>query len=145
MERLTRKDSKGWYINDQSVAYDERRRGKKIDLLAAYEDTGLTPEEVAELAQAKTDERLLVVPRKVGDTVWAIISPTNDFGLDLDKGQPEIFECTIGSISLYPAVGALFRLNHCGESIPLFFNYTDFGKTVFLTREEAEAALTKRG
>lgn len=51
MERLTHIDSKGWYINDQSIAYDERRRGKEIDLLAAYEDTGLTPKEIVALAE----------------------------------------------------------------------------------------------
>jgi len=41
-----------------------------IDRLAAYEDTGLTPEEVAELAQAKTDGRCVVLPCKVGDKVF---------------------------------------------------------------------------
>jgi hypothetical protein len=45
--------------------------GKAIDRLAAYEDTGLTPEEVAELAKAKADGRLMVLPCKVGDYLWA--------------------------------------------------------------------------
>lgn len=52
MNRLTRRDSKGWYIKDQSVAYDERRRGEEIDRLAAYEDTGLEPEEIVDLRRA---------------------------------------------------------------------------------------------
>lgn len=51
MERLTHKDSKGWYIHDQSIAYDECRRGEEIDLLAAYENTGRTPEEIVELEE----------------------------------------------------------------------------------------------
>ena len=51
MERLTHKDSKGWFIHDQSIAYDECRRGKEIDLLAAYENTGRTPEEIVALAE----------------------------------------------------------------------------------------------
>lgn len=51
MERLTHKDSKGWYIHDQSIAYDECRRGKEIDLLAAYENTGRTPEEIVKLTE----------------------------------------------------------------------------------------------
>lgn len=46
MERLTHIDNKGWYIDDQSVAFDERRRGKEINRLAEYEDTGLTPDEI---------------------------------------------------------------------------------------------------
>ena len=51
MERLTHKDSKGWFIHDQSIAYDECRRGKEIDLLAAYENTGQTPEEIVALVE----------------------------------------------------------------------------------------------
>ena len=51
MERLTHKDCKGWYIHDQSIAYDECRRGKEIDLLAAYENTGRTPEEIVALVE----------------------------------------------------------------------------------------------
>ena len=51
MERLTHKDCKGWYIHDQSSAYDECRRGKEIDLLAADENTGRTPEEIVALAE----------------------------------------------------------------------------------------------
>lgn len=46
MERLTHIDHAGWYVDDQSIAFDERRRGKDVDRLAAYENTGLEPEEV---------------------------------------------------------------------------------------------------
>jgi len=53
MERLTKKDKSGWYIDDPSVAYDGRRRGTSVDRLAAYEETGLEPEEVEMLAQTK--------------------------------------------------------------------------------------------
>ena len=88
MERLTQKDSKGWYIHDQSIAYDECRRGEEIDLLAAYEDTDLTPEEVKrmkeymqpftiqdmdrfrEIMRAEADGRLVILPCKVTDTVY---------------------------------------------------------------------------
>lgn len=52
MERMTHKDGKGWFIEDQSVAYDERRRGKVVDRLAAYEDAGLTPEEIERVLDA---------------------------------------------------------------------------------------------
>lgn len=49
------------------------------DRLAAYEDTGLEPEEITEYLNA-TDEyveaseegRLIVLPCKVGDTVWQV-------------------------------------------------------------------------
>lgn len=79
MERLTHFDKDGWYITDQSVAYDGRRRGEEINLLAEYEDTGLTPEEIQGLfrmdgesimakalrwKEAETEERLIVLPEK---------------------------------------------------------------------------------
>lgn len=38
MDRLTKKDKFGWYVDDQSVPYDEKRRGIEIDRLAAFED-----------------------------------------------------------------------------------------------------------
>lgn len=44
-QRLTHKDSEGWYIDDQSIHYDMRRRGEEINRLAAHEDTGLEPED----------------------------------------------------------------------------------------------------
>lgn len=88
MKRLTHIDHIGWYIEDESIAYDGRRRGLDVDRLAAYEDTGLEPEQVEhiknaligkaiaevqefdsipikrlqELAQAEKDGRLEVLP-----------------------------------------------------------------------------------
>ena len=38
--------------------------------LAAYEDSGLSPEEVQELAKAKADGRLVVLPCKIGEKVY---------------------------------------------------------------------------
>lgn len=52
MERLTHIDHIGWYIEDQSVAFDGRRRGRDVGRLAAYEDIGLEPEEVTAIKHA---------------------------------------------------------------------------------------------
>ena len=53
MERATHIDKDGWYINGANVVTvfhsgtgEIRMRGKDIDRLAAYEETGLEPEEV---------------------------------------------------------------------------------------------------
>ena len=101
--------------------------------LGAYEDTGLDPEEVdelakdwsdlctalgecggidalRELAEANKDGRLVVLPCKVGDTVY-ILRRTFD-GADV-VGETELWWTDIPQL----------------------------GKTVFLTREEAEKAL----
>ncbi len=45
---------------------------KTTDKLSAYEDTGLTPERVAELAAAERDGRLLELPCKVGDKIYRV-------------------------------------------------------------------------
>ena len=56
MERATHIDKDGWYINGANVATvfhsgtgEIRMRGKDIDRLAAYEETGLEPEEIEQL------------------------------------------------------------------------------------------------
>ena len=112
--------------------------------LKAYEATGLTPEEVTAirntldeyhkvadpLLRAQTDGRLVVLPCKVGDTVYILSG---------------------GKVSEWRAAGfAMLISNSCNHLTIHTENYreamvsrelSDFGKTVFITREEAEKAL----
>jgi len=135
---------------------DEGFCGPAIDRLAAYEDTGLEPEEIMGLCEmekrsrlakmlrweeAERAGRLVVLPCKVGDTVWAITSPVNIAGMASDNEELEIFECTVESISLYTASPTQFKLYYRGEFVAWYVTVSDFGKTVFMTQEEAEAAL----
>lgn len=101
--------------------------------LKAYENTGMTPEEIDELIHksygplhkrlgkwidAEKDGRLVILPCKVGDTVYAAE--------------------TAPIIPLYVAnVGVLLD----GEDGCDWEYMENIGKTVFLPREEAEAAL----
>ncbi len=114
--------------------------------LAAYEDTGLSPAEVAELAQAKADGRVVVLPVSVGDTVY------------VDKGV------TVKSAEgwrtkriLFVGKVVSFRKNGNGVFLKIRFSFMEgsksymrsyvvsaIGKTIFLTREEAEKALKER-
>ena len=122
-----------------------------VELLAAYEDTGLTPEEVLpkdkadeitlklmrladleslcnytrlrELAEADKDERVVVLPCKVGDTVYFTL-----LGKIIEK---QVF--SIVSFSKSTRI-------YCGGTSE-YFRPEDIGKTFFLTREEAEKAL----
>lgn len=135
--------------------------GFKVEIcerLAAYEDTGLEPEEVLpkdnadeialklmrladlericnyarlrELAEADKDGRLMVLPCKVGQRVFAL--------LDTDK---HISECEVKRIGLGNEIGfiGLEPIGARGREFGVALN--GFGKTVFLTREEAEKAL----
>lgn len=51
MNRLTKIDEKGYYIDDPSVHWDGKRRGPEITQLGKYEDTGFSPESLSEFKQ----------------------------------------------------------------------------------------------
>lgn len=124
---------------------------KVWERLAAYEDTGLTPEQcenakviiesafsddtskaerIRELLKADKAGRVVVLPCKVGDVVY---------GFHVEK-------------TILPMVAKWIETNTDGWCIavqytpmaPRFYRFSDFGKTVFLTREEAEKALEAR-
>lgn len=84
------------------------------------------------------------MPCSVGDTVWITTHPFNVFD-DFDfytEAQDEIYESYISSITFYENSNQ-YRI-HAKETrqfIKAYFMESDFGKTVFLTREEAEKAL----
>ena len=134
---------------------------KLIERLAAYEDTGLTPEEVLpkdkadeialklmrladlerlcsydslrELAEADKDGRCVVLPCKVGDTVWIVGAVRK-----LYSAKVRTFFCGHPSAVRGDDDGGhihMIRTTEC--DIPM----QEFGKTVFLSREEAEKAL----
>lgn len=89
--------------------------------LAEYEDTGLDPEEVERYAKAEKEGRLLVLPCKVGDMVY------------FRRGR-DIIGDTVERI-------VLDGMNQVFVGAHKVFIFRDFGKTVFLTREDAEKAL----
>ena len=149
MERLTYFKDGYWRVNFSGVQY----QADFVDRLAAYEDTGLYPESVEalklsmmgkaiseitefdglqidrlrELAEADKDGRLVVLPCKVGDVVYGFH----------------------GEKTILPMVAKWIETNTDGWCIAVqytpmpqrFYSFSDFGKTVFLTREEAKKAL----
>lgn len=97
-----------------------------FDRLAAYEDSGLSPEEVQKMARAKVEGRLVVLPCKVGTRVW-VIGQDCDLCHDMYTEEP----CLFGDCEYRKVIESVFLPGMTDE----------FGKTVFLTREEAEKAL----
>ena len=116
------------------------------DRLAAYEDTGLSPEKVSwmkEVVEAAFDNdtsrierahnlhvadkegRVIVLPCKVGDTVYFAL-----LGRIIEK---QVFSIVSFSNST--------RI-YCGGTSE-YFRPEDIGKTFFLAREEAEKALAE--
>ena len=77
MERLTFIDHLGWYVNGNG---GERIRGSHINRLAAYEGSGLEPEEIADFM--KRWEQAVEIGgmlKKYGiDHIWDIIQAEQD-------------------------------------------------------------------
>ena len=121
--------------------------------LAEYEDTGLGPEQrenakaiiesvfsddtskaerIRELLKADRDGRLVVLPCKVGDTVWITGSVRR-----LYSEKVRTFFCGDPSYGRGMADNSVQMIRTTGCDIPI----REFGKTVFPTREEAEEVL----
>lgn len=87
-------------------------------------------ERVAELVEADKDGRCVVLPCKT------VFEPTWDAGPDCDGNCPHCFEpercdiCAKGKLFIYERI--------CTQE-----HISRFGKTVFRTRQEAEAAIKK--
>ena len=102
--------------------------GKAISEITEF--NGLPIDRLRELAEADKDGLLVVLPCKVGDTVWA----------NLD-GMRHPRECVIEFVNIGSHVTTIVfsTVDELREQYGV--NPSSFGKTVFLTREEAEKAL----
>lgn len=89
-------------------------------------------ERALELLQADREGRVVVLPCKVGDTVFA----------RLDNKSKYVCECKVKQIVVGNIGFATFAPIGAPER-EYDVSLRGFGKTVFLTREEAEKALEK--
>ena len=172
MERLTYRDKDGFPMMKKRGGFKQGG----VERLAAYEDTGLEPEEINDLAsvreispeaeyainkhadniierldkllhQTDDDARLrelaeadkdgrLVVPCKVGDTVWVTRNPWTG------KLLKNPLDAYVNGVKMYSHgiyVNLLFDTRKINGTRDYEINR--IGKTIFLTREEAEKAL----
>jgi hypothetical protein len=175
-ERLTR-----WENNDKDVAdlieekSDFDGLTEAINRLAAYEDSGLLPEDILglkdygirytelekryrealkeaddleqklnqynELAKAKADGRLVVLPCKVGSDLWSIErarTKCTAHGEEYSEYSCQGCEEPCDSV-ITQKIRRVKEASHM--TIAHFMQSGCFGKTVFLTREAAEKAL----
>nr|DAN01928.1 MAG TPA: hypothetical protein [Caudoviricetes sp.] len=128
MERLTQRENDRLIMVKQDngeyiPAYWDEDNFKAIKKLADYEDL--------------EEQGLLVrLPCKVGDTVW-----------DIDTGYPEPYKITAFSYGCHDLVGfgcdddITFYYTSCRRQTAGAFLLSEIGRTVFLTREEAEKKL----
>lgn len=123
MKRLTRRTDNGdaWYNHrpDKTVYNSEL-----LQRLAYYEDM-------------EEQGRLVVLPCKVGDTVYV-----TGARFYLGKEHTGIQKGTVYGYELNEGYGWVIWAHMEGETYSgNAYCFSDFGKTVFLTREEAERAL----
>ena len=109
-------------------------RDRLIELLNTkiYPRVSADPAEV--VADFLLDSGVIVPPCRVGDTVY-FVELDEDCKYYVDKGR--VYAISQNENTLWLSVRYLsgLRYDHTSD---------DFGKTVFLTREEAEKALKKR-
>ena len=134
MERLTRRSANGTGVyatpSGEPVKW-ENNRHNVLQKLADYEDL-------------EEQGRLIKLPCKAGDTVYVVTSPFNVFDdIEYDENtKDEVYESYVSSTTFYQS-GEQYRIyaKATNHSIGAYFRECDFGKTVFLTKSEAEAKL----
>lgn len=89
----------------------------------------------SKLMKAESEGRLVVLPCKVGDTLYEIDLP--EYGVIVCKVMWMILKNDV-SVQVEVTDGHGLGSGYC-------FELSDFGKTVFRTREEAEAKLKECG
>lgn len=113
------------YDLDRLAAIMNQRMSMREDVAERWKLTSDIPiDRLRELAQADRDGRCVVLPCKAGDTVYSAFPLCEVSSHQIRKIEIEAdgsFACSA-----------------------LMIPFSDFGKTVFLTREEAEAKLKER-
>lgn len=154
MKRFTYFDGEKWCLKINDTVYSGF---PFIDRLAAYEDTGLEQEEykkhadslkkldiehMHDLLLAEEAGQLIVLPCKLGDTVWTNLAVSGWYLRDKDK--PYSAKVVFIGLNNSDEMGNGF-INVVYEKSGQMkqFNFSEIGETVFLTREETEMALGK--
>lgn len=79
MERATQKDERGYYLVGDGIYSDEgtpeKFRGDDVDRLAAYEDTGLEPEEITAIIGLASENCA-----KTADKIDQLLSDDKELG-----------------------------------------------------------------
>lgn len=119
---------------EQIEALEAAIMGKAVAQITEFE--GLPIARLRELAVADKDGRCVVLPCKVGDTIYAIAQVFGGDGV-----YHKITEKKITGIG-GNTMNKVWMVNR-ENSLEDRFSPSEFGKTVFLTREEAEKALTE--
>ena len=156
----------------EDILGDEYDLGRLRELVEAYrEDRYIVLKEprqagvhrLSELAEADREGRCVVMPCKVGDTVY-VVGTCKEIGLFFDdecfwpeetncpfEDSCDAEECEENHIRIFETLVTDFWIGEQNENHPEVFlesisegkMVSDFGKTVFRDKEEAQAALER--
>lgn len=118
-------------------------------LLRKYLDTGMTPERCAEFARADAEGRYIVMR----DAEQEGVARLREIAEADKDGRVVVLPCKVGDTVYFALLGRIIEKQvfsivsfsnstriYCGGTSE-YFRPEDIGKTFFLTREEAEKAL----
>ena len=130
----------------QQLIEDYRRNRED---LRAYKATGLTPERCAEFARADAEGRYIVMR----DAEQEGVARLRELAEADKDGRVVVLPCKVGDTVYFALLGRIIEKQvfsivsfsnstriYCGGTSE-YFRPDDIGKTFFLTREEAEKAL----
>ena len=128
IDRLAEYENKGLEPSEVLTGLEMAKVAVALTELERWKATGLTVERAAELGKADQEGRVVIkqyCPVKKGDTVYTI------------RDNNVLSHCVIGK----PEGNGWMVILAYRDGKRLAFGLLDIGKTVFLTREEAEKAL----
>ena len=137
--------------------YDTDCSQKQVwERLKAYEDTERTPKEVTALGELFD---YALKESKTLDEQLTLLKHIRELAVADQEGRVIVLPCKVGNVvyglhgerTILPMVAKWIETNADGWTVaaqytpmaPKFYQFSDFGKTVFLTRAEAERALAE--
>lgn len=142
MERYTYFNGGKWRLKIGDTEYS----GDWVDRLAAYEETGLSPEEIERILDSygrgmtlrtENAQRLEIIKE-------IPINRLRELAQTEKEGRLVVLPCEIGS-PVYSHARKLDGADYVRETEFWWSDIPQMSKTVFLTREAAEAALDAMG
>ena len=135
MERLTERIKRPQ--KDDLIVYTNGKYEDTIPAEMTNDDIRAVLKKLADYEDLEEQGLLVKLPCKVGDIIW-----------DNDFGYPQSYEINAYSygycdsyVESYVEEEVVFYFENSNRSITGFFLMSEIGKTVFLTREEAEKKL----
>ena len=138
----------GWEGRCQEATYRaedaEKRAQEAKELVLELLGETCDLDRLRELVEADRDGRCVVLPCKVGDKIYEIIRHRNSGKVEIQEYFVNAVETSEDGVTVKSHRWRPTSTGFLSQKVPNWVKGSDFGKTVFLTREAAEKALKER-